>query len=202
MNRDNVLFVLIGILAGFIGGYVMHEAMAARQPPPRVAGAPPAAEPGRASPAAPSTGAAPGAGQPAMEEVQRLSARVAENPDDAEATRRLANLNYDISNWERAAELYSRFLELEPGNPDVMTDLGATYRYLGRPREALEQFHDVKRNAPDHWQARYNEVLVLAFDLDDLQAANAAMAELMQLQPDNPDVSRLAVELEKRSKGA
>ncbi|MEM7352308.1 MAG: tetratricopeptide repeat protein [Acidobacteriota bacterium] len=205
MNRDNVLFLVIGALTGFILGYVMHEVMAARQPPPRHAGTGPA---GQAQP-----GAGPGAGQAAgpqgaaagpqaaMESVQRLRAYVEQNPDDAAATLQLANLNYDISNWSRAAELYERYLKLVPDSVEVMADLGAAYRFLGRPQDALAQFAAVREVAPDYWQARFNEVLVLTLDLEDLPAAEAAMQELLGLQPDNPDVLRLAAEVEKRAAG-
>ena len=197
LNRDNMLFLVIGVLTGFISGYVMHEVMAARQPAPRRAAASPGVAPSGAAAAGGTSGS-----QPAMEDVQRLSAHVAQNPDDAPAVRQLANLNYDIRNWDRAAELYRQYLDLMPGDLNVMTDLGAVYRYLGRPEDALEQFREVRDQAPDHWQARYNEVLVLAFDLQDFAAAGSAMAELQELQPDNPEVTRLAAELEKRSAGA
>ena len=199
MNRDNLLFLVIGLLTGFIGGYVMHETMAARQPAPALSGTGQAAGSGSARPA---TGDAPNArGQPAMEQVQRLAAHVRDNPDDSAAVRQLANLNYDISNWQRAAELYSRYLELEAGDVNVMTDLGATYRHLGQPEQALEQFRGVLELAPDHWQARFNEVLVLAFDLEDLPAANVAMTQLTAMQPENRQVARLAAELKKRGAG-
>ena len=149
MDRDKVLFMVIGLLAGFICGYVMHEVMAARQPAPRwqAAGATRNAPTGGQTSAG---GAGTTSGQPAMEQVQQLAAYVRDNPDDARAIRQLANLNYDISNWQRAAELYSRYLELEGVDFDVMTDLGATYRYLGKPQEALEQFRNVRDVAPDH----------------------------------------------------
>ncbi len=208
MNRDKVLYTVIGLLAGFICGYVMHEVMAARQPAPGWASTSgrPATAGGapRANPAASGAAAASGSAgsQPAMEQVQRLAAYVRENPEDASAIRQLADLNYDISNWQRAAELYSRYLELDATDVDVMTDLGATYRHLSRPQDALEQFRNARELAPDNWQARYNEVLVLAFDLNDLPGADAAMGELVSMQPDNPQVAHLAEELKKRSQGA
>ncbi len=206
MNRDKALFMVIGLLAGFICGYVMHEFMAARQPPPNwptAAGGASPARPAASSGQRASGATAPGAGsQPAMEQVQQLAAHVRENPEDASAIRQLANLNYDISNWQRAAELYARYLELDAADFDVMTDLGATYRHLGKPQEALEQFRNVRKLAPEHWQSRYNEVLVLAFDLNDLSAADAAMGELISMQPDNSEVARLAAELKKRAQGA
>jgi hypothetical protein len=34
MTRDNLLYGTIGVLAGFISGYFVHEVMQVRQPPP------------------------------------------------------------------------------------------------------------------------------------------------------------------------
>lgn len=197
MNKDHVLFLIIGLLSGFLLGYVAHEVMASRQPlrasaaagigEPAGAGQPPRQAP-------PATG---GSG-PAMEQVQQLRAYVEKNPNDAQAVRELANLNYDISNWQRAAELYEQYLRLVPDEPDVMTDLGACLRNLGKSAEALVVFQRARNKAPQHWQARYNEVLVLAFDLGRWDEAGKALSELQQLEPSNADVSRLADELQRR----
>ncbi len=192
MNRDNALFAVIGLLAGFIGGYVMQEVMSERQPARRVSGTSSAAAGGGGS--SPATGG----GQPAMEQVQQLARYVQENPEDAAAVRQLGDLNYDIQNWSRAAELYERYLKLQPGDVNVMTDLGASYRFLGEPQQALEKFRQIRGINPTHWQARYNEILVLGWDLGEMGAAQQALAELQSLQPDNPDVVRLAQELERR----
>lgn len=198
MNRDNVLFTVIGLLAGFTAGYLMHEVMAARQPPPRHAQAG-TGQVGTQGPlqSGPQQGG-PGGSQEAMQQVQQLRAYVEANPDDTEALRLLANMNYEISNWMRAAELYERFLGLQPEDIDVMTDLGACYRYLGQFDRALELFREVRELNPSHWQSRYNEILILAFDLGDLPTAAEATRELRSLQPNNPDVERLAAEIERR----
>lgn len=195
MNRDSVLYVVIGLLIGFIAAYVMFEMASDRQPPmaqPGVAGT-------ASTPAAPGGPAnAPDGAMAAMQQVQELRAYVENNPNDTQALRTLANMNYDISNWQRAAELYERLLVLEPRDIDTMTDLGACYRNLRRPQEALELFREVQEIDPDHWQSRFNEILVLAFDLGDLASAAAATETLVALQPDNPDVQRLAEEIARR----
>ena len=134
----------------------------------------------------------------AMEKVQRLRAYVEENPQDVDAARQLANMNYDIGNWQRAGELYERVLEQRPEDVDAMTDLGACYRNQGRFDDALALFRKVSEQQPDHWQARFNEVLVLAFDMNDPESAGPAIDELKRLQPDNPDVQRLINEVERR----
>jgi len=207
VTRDNVLYAVIGILAGFILGYVLHEEMAARQPPRRLADGTliGSAGAGAAAPGNPAGGAqapAAGSGAPMMDMVQELQQRIAANPEDTQALKQLANLHYDIRNWGDAAQLYERYLELQPGDPDVRTDLGASYRHLGRFDAALEQFREVTAQNPEHWQALYNEVLVLGFDMGDLETANEAMVELRALQPDNPEVDRLAQALAERQEGA
>ena len=198
MKRDHILFLVIGVLVGFIAGYLLQEVMVLRQPP-RLA-------PGTGSAAAPAGGAGqPGAPavdpQAQMQAVQQLRAYVEENPDDAQAVLQLANLNFDIQEWRGAAQLYERYLELEPGHPDVLSDLGTAYRGMGQFDRALETFDQAQEIAPAHWQSRFNEAIVLAFDLGELDRAAEVVDELERLQPGNPRVAELS-DLIERQRGA
>jgi Flp pilus assembly protein TadD len=219
VNRDNFLFATIGILVGFISGYLLHEVMSTRQPPrltpemraqivvPGGEQGPAAAPEGDAGAApadAAAAGSAPaaGGGAPGMQAIQELKAYVEKNPNDAKAVLQLANLNYDIRNWKRAQELYHHYLELKPNDPDVLTDLGITYRYTQDFDKSLQQFQQAQKAAPDHWQAYYNEIVVLAFDLKKFDQATEILAKLQQMQPGNPDVAKLAAEVAKQRSAA
>ncbi|MBZ0089212.1 MAG: tetratricopeptide repeat protein, partial [Thermoanaerobaculia bacterium] len=156
MKRDHVLFLVIGLLAGFLAGYISQEKLAAVQPPRLGA----AVAPGPAAASMPGTSAA-------MPEIERLKQVLERDPNDADALLGLANLNFDIQNWQRAKELYERFLALRPGDADALTDLGICQRALGDFQGALQRFAAAQKAAPGHWQARFNEVVVKAFDLGD-----------------------------------
>lgn len=201
MTRDTFLFLIIGILFGFIAGYWLHEVMTGVQPP-RMA-------PGTGTVSTPDAGGAPGApaagaanSQAGMQQVQELAAYVEQNPDDVEAALQLAEMNFGIGNWPRAAELYERVLALQPESPGVLSDLGVAYRELGRFDEALAQFDRAQELDPDHWESRFNKVIVLAFDLNRPDEATQTLEELRSLQPDNPTVERLAEEVERARNAA
>jgi tetratricopeptide (TPR) repeat protein len=203
VNRDNLISAVFGILLGFIAGYLLHEVMASRQPPRLAAGAqPPGTQsmPGAATPGAPQQ-PEQGSAQAVQQEVQSLEQFVQENPTNAEAIRRLADLNFELSRWPQARDLYTRFLELQPGNPDVLSDLGVVYRGLGEFDKALAHFDEALRLAPDHWRSLYNKVIVL-LDQHKYDEAQAVMTELEKLQPNNPNVAQLAQELQKQRKAA
>ncbi len=202
MTRDNALFILLGILVGFIAGYLMHEVMAARQPPRLVHGeagpVAPGAPAGQPGAPAPPQGTDPPRVQQTQQEMRGLEQYLAANPEDAEAALRLANLSFDVRNWARCAEMYRRYLELRPGDPDVLSDLGVCYREMGEAERALEVFDRAQEIEPDHWQSRFNQVVVLAFDRRDFDAAERVLDELRALQPGNPDVEALAEEVARR----
>lgn len=213
MNKDNLIFAVFGVLLGFFAGYFMKEVMDLRQPPRFAAGqgapmgapmAPGGGAPGAVNPsaAAPGAGGAGAAGGAPMAEVQELQARLEKNPEDAEAILRLAHLNFDIQRWDRARDLYERYLQLQPPTPDTLSDLGVCYRETGEFDRALALFDQAQQMAPDHWQSRFNEVIVLAFDKKQFDRADAVLDELRSLQPNNPDIAQLAAEVERRRNAA
>jgi len=221
LNKDNLLFATIGVLLGFISGYLLHEVMAARQPPRRLAGeavamagdagaapspgasagaqvGPEAAPPEGAGGANAAAGGGGGAAAPSMQEVQRLRDHVASHPDDADAVHKLADLNLQIRNWERARDLYLHYLQLRPGDGEVLVGLGISYRGLNDYDQAVDRFRQAAKAAPDLWLAPFYEVVVLGLDLKRYDAAAPVLARLQKMQPANPDVAQLTAEFNRR----
>lgn len=197
-NRDHLLFLIAGLMIGFVAAYAAFESIGANQPARLAAGA-----------QAPGQGPAPG--QPGtqqqgpgftMADVQQMNAYVEQNPQDSRAVLQLANMNFEIGNWPRAAELYESYLELAPRDPDVLSDLAVSYREQDQHQRALDLLDEAQELDPGHWPSRFNEVIILALDLEDYEAAEATLQELRELRPDDPNVERLATEVERRKNGA
>lgn len=211
MDRNSLLFLAIGVLLGFLAGYWLQEVMALRQAPLRpvdpaaVAAAragqlpqPDAqgSQPGAAGVANPADPNSPGANA-AMEEVRRLRERVEANPGDADAVLQFAGMNMQIGRYPQAAALLEGYLENEDPRADIVSALGIAYRGMGRFDEALTRLRQAQEMDPANLESRFHEVVILGLEQERFEAAQERMAELRRLAPDNPDIARLAAELDR-----
>lgn len=103
-----------------------------------------------------------------------------------------ANQYYDQGKWEDAKKAFLAYLEETPNDVSVIADLGVCYQELGDYDRAVRNFDRALVLSPGHWQALYNKVIVLGFHLGKKDQARRLMRRLQKLQPDNPDVRRLA----------
>lgn len=195
MNRDHILYLGAGLMIGFVLAYLAYENIGSKQPQRRV--------PGQTQAAAPQGGDPSGnpAAGPTPEQVEQLVTYVEQNPQDDQAVLALGNLYFDRRQWALAAQRYEQYLGLRPETPDVLSDLGVCYRGMQQFDRALEVFRQAQQIDPDHWESRFNEVIVLAGDLQDFDAAEETLDELRRIRPDDADVERLASQVERLREG-
>ncbi|SRR6266545_759057 len=105
-------------------------------------------------------------------------------PADAATT--LANWNYDRQNWSHAVEHYQQAIALGRDNPDVRTDLGNCFRFLGEPQKALDQYEIAQRQNPQHENSLFNQAGLFAEVLHDSKRAQAAAREFIARFPQSP----------------
>ena len=202
MYRNPWFTLALGLMVGLVFGYVLAE----RQPvPPGKAlrlGAGAAASQTEALPEGhPPVDDSSGAGAQRMrQQVSEIQGLLDADPEDAGLMAAMGNVYFDASRWEEASGWYEKSLALSPGDPNIMTDLAVVYRNLGRSQESLELLDQVIAVSPDHWQAWYNKVVVLNFDLHEHDAAAAALDRLKELQRTNQDIPDLSG-LEKEIQG-
>lgn len=195
MHKNPWFMLVIGLMVGLVMGYVFAERQAV----------PPAKAVARPQPAAGAESGLP-EGHPPIEasgsggqEAQRLASQAAQleaelqrTPGDPRLMIALGNLYFDAGRWTEARMWYERAIEIEDDDPNLITDLAVVYRNLKQPDKSLELLAMARDADPRHWQAWYNTVVVLHFDLHEHDQAQAAFEELRKLAASDPSIPDLS----------
>jgi cytochrome c-type biogenesis protein CcmH/NrfG len=208
MFKNPITTAVAGLLVGFFVGFVVGQRQPAA-PAPQVQADPHAGVPG-APPlsgekmAPPEGGRTAATGDPRlMEQGRELDRLLAKDPNNYQHLVQMANVQYDMQNYPKAADYYEKARAIKDDSADVMTDLGVCYREMKQAEKAIALFDKAADASPDHWQSRYNAVIVRLFDMPDPKGAAGELAKLKQLRaarPDLgiPDLSGLEQEVAKR----
>jgi Flp pilus assembly protein TadD len=86
----------------------------------------------------------------ALDHLQEL------DPDNLEAIRTRGNIAYDMRRYDEAEKQFRRYLELDPGDAGVRTDLGTTLLFQDKSEEAKELYRAVIADDPNFGQAHVN----------------------------------------------
>lgn len=135
-----------------------------------------------------------------------LPSAATESPDVSrltppDAAKTLADWNYDRHNWAHAIEHYQQAIAAGADNPDVRTDLGNCFRFLGQAQKALEQYQLAQTQNPTHENSLFNQAGLYAEVLHDDQRALAAAREFLKRFPQSDratDARELISKLEQR----
>jgi len=192
MKRDTVVFTVCGFVLGLvIGSFLIgpHLGSTSLGPSGGVANA---AEPAPA-------GAPPMSQMNAVRErLAALKATIEKEPRNVGALVQLGNMYMDAAKYPQAAEYLERALAVRE-DPTVRTDLGICYKQNGQLDKAADAFARAASEAPDQWQALYNEAIVLG-DLQRWSDARAVAAKLSAMRPNDPQVAQLVQAIESRTK--
>ena len=123
------------------------------------------------------------------------------NISPAHAARTLADWNYDRQNWQHAIEHYQEAIAKGADNPDVRTDLGNCFRFIGQPQKALEQYKIAQRQNPMHENSLLNQASLFAEVLHDNEQALTVAHEFLTRFPQSPraeSARQLIAQLERR----
>lgn len=136
--------------------------------------------------AAPAPEARPAAAvqEKAPDAVAAARNHAAHSPDDPDAWVSLGNACYDARITGEAIKAYERALELRPGVPDVLTDMGSMHRMQGNPAEAVRCYERALAVNPSHANAVYNKGATLLLDMEDAAGALAFWRGVLAKSPD------------------
>lgn len=108
----------------------------------------------------------------ALDHVMRL------DPNNLEALRTRGNLAYDAQDFAEAEKQFTRYLEVDPTDPGVKTDLGSALLFQGNREKAKALYREVIAANPDFVQAHLNLGIALHAD-GEREAASASLREAL-----------------------
>ncbi|MCX8118618.1 MAG: tetratricopeptide repeat protein [Desulfobacterota bacterium] len=129
--------------------------------------------------------------------IKALQNLLEKDPKNLEALEELGNLYFDTGQPREAIDAYSRYLAIQPDNPNVRTDMGIMYRALGDFDRAISEFRRAAQSDPKHLNSRYNIGIVLLHDKNDVSGAIRAWEEYLKVDPNSERANRLKAQIEK-----
>src|SRR5258708_9064230 len=123
MNKYNLMFAIIGLLLGFIIGFMVHSVLSQRESAPRG----PMQQTQSMPPNHPPVGGdqAGDTGQQMLASVQTAMKQARENPNDSEAQLTASKLEYQIQRFDKAIEYLLADNKTKPTHFDTLALLRA-----------------------------------------------------------------------------
>jgi cytochrome c-type biogenesis protein CcmH/NrfG len=132
-----------------------------------------------------------------MARVQELTAKIKQNPRDAESIVELGNINFDQRNYTDAINLYKKALEIQPDALNVRTDMGTAMFYQNRFDEAIAEFQQVLKADPKNAQALFNLGVTMLHGKKDPKRALEYWSKLIETNPDHPQAAFVREQIQK-----
>jgi len=182
MHKENILYIVVALLVGLLGGFLVFSLSG-----------------GRKQAETPSAGSPMEAGAPTDYRMRIAEAEkiVATNPKHLQAWISLGNDYFDTGQPQKAIEAYGKALELDPNNPNVITDQGIMFRKVGWFDKALANFERAQRIDPRHIQSLYNIGIVYMEDLKQPDKAFPVWKKYLELDAGSPTARQIKAIMEK-----
>ena len=188
MNRENLLFAVIGLLLGFIVGFMFASSMSQRMAQTQTAA--------QSLPSDHPPVGAQNAGDPAAqrEQVMAQIEKARKEPTNFDAQIRAAELYYQIQRYDQAIEFLLKANQLKPADYETVAVLGVVNLDAGHFDQAEKWYRVAIKMKSD-------DVRVLAglaaatLGKGDAKAAEDAIAQLEKVDPSSEDLPQFKQKL-------
>lgn len=174
--------LISGFLLGLLAGYAIVGA--------------PAPSPASATAPVPSISPPGGALGNAAAEIRELRQIVEQDPKNRGAWVRLGNVLFDSNQHNDAIQAYTKALEINPNDPDVITDRAVMYRAIGDFPQAAAELRRAADLDPKHLNSALNLGVVLRYDLNDAEGAIKAWQAYLERNPPADMADKIRKEIE------
>lgn len=175
MKKETLLFVVIALVVGFLGGYLIFSIAGKKETIPVGGGVP------------------MGAGSPTdyQKRITEAEKIVARDPKNLQAWIQLGNDYFDTGQAQKAISAYGKALELKPNDPNVLTDQGVMFKQVGAFDKAVANFERAQQIEPNHLQSLYNLGVVYAVDLKQPDKAIKVWNRYLELDSTSPTAQQI-----------
>jgi tetratricopeptide (TPR) repeat protein len=185
MTRDNLLFAIIGVLIGFIVGFLFASSMNQRYGP----GAPAALSSGQRPADHPPVGPNAGAQNPGgmQAEVTASLEKAKSEPQNFEAQMKAAELYYQIQRYDPAIEFLLKANQLRPDDYQTLVALGLVNLDAGHYDVAEKWYRAALLKRSDD-TVTLAGLAAATLGKGDAKAAEQAIANLEKADPTSQDL--------------
>jgi tetratricopeptide (TPR) repeat protein len=196
MTRENLLFAIIGVLFGFIIGFLFASNMSQR------AATPMAVSDSQSLPAdhPPIQSGEAQNPQQIFAQVQESMAKARNEPQNFDAQVNAAKLEYQIQRYDQAVEFLLKANQLKPDNYDVVVMLGAA-NLEGSHYDMAEKWYKIALAKKPDDVGTLASIAYLQLQKGDAKAAEKAIANLEKVEPTNQDLPQFKQRLASMKSG-
>jgi Flp pilus assembly protein TadD len=196
MTRDNLLFTIIGLLLGFIVGFMLASGITQREAMP--AGA---ARTQNLPPDHPTVGDAPAAAPGQMQAQVTAALDLAKKePNNFEAQVKAAELYYQIQRYDDAIGYLIKANQLQPDNYETVANLGMVNMDAGHFETAEKWYKAALVKKPDDVRV-LDGMCVVYLEQGKTKEAEDAIAKLAKADANNQDLTQFRDKLAKLKTG-
>ena len=204
MTRDNLLFAIIGILLGFIAGFLLAGNISQREAAQR-AGTMTAQGAQNLPPNHPPVGGGDQTttgegGQQMLASVQTAMKQARENPNDFEAQVTAAKLEYQIQRYDQAIEYLLAANKIKPTDFDTLAMLGVANLDAGHFDAAEKWYKAALQKKPDDMPA-VDGLCAALLSSGNAKEAEQQINKLAKIDPTNQDLAQFRSKLEELKSG-
>lgn len=188
MTRDNLLFAIIGVLLGFIGGFLLAGNISQREAAMRagVMSAQTSQNLPADHPPIPGDQSGQG-GEQMLASVQTAIKQARENPNDFEAQVTAAKLYYQIGRYDPAIEYLLAANKIKPKDFDTMAMLGVANLDAGHYDASEKWYKAALQLKPDDMPS-VDGLCAALLAKGDAKGAEEQINKLAKIDPTNQDL--------------
>jgi tetratricopeptide (TPR) repeat protein len=183
MNRENLLFAVIGLLLGFIVGFMFASSMSQKMAQSQMAGA------SQTLPSDHPPVGAQNAGDPAAmrQQVMAQIEKARNEPNNFDAQIKAAELYYQIQRYDQAIEFLLKANQLKPTDYETVAILGVVNLDAGHFDQAEKWYRVALKMKSDDTRVLAG-LAAATLGKGDAKAAEDAIAQLEKADPSSEDL--------------